>query len=253
MSLVRSRACTCLVALSIGLGCAGTDDDTCEVPSGEISAVAVVVDSGGGIRATIDFERGDRRGAGAPLRLCEADVLTIQGQAPTESEKASRVEYSLSLPADAERTVRFSLDRQSQGGRIDLEVELPEAFEILTPMDGDTLALGSSPVIEWEPAVPDGIMRVRMIEPLGAGPCVRPSGEPTGDAPTPVAYLEPAGVQADDTGSHALGDVALAGPSECELSLELARVVLGQYPDSLTGGGRVEARVERSVDVLAGS
>ena len=238
------------LALLVGGGCAGEDGKTCEVPTNEISAVALVVDSGWDIRATIDFERGDRRGAGAPLRLCDTDVLTIDGEDPIETDKASSVEYSLSLPADAERSVRFTLVRQALGDRLDLDIELPPAFEILAPMDGDEVVLEQSPVVQWEPPLADGTMRMRVGEPLGGGQCLGWIDPDTG-APMPAPYEEPGGVQVDDDGEHGLTDLRLQGPEPCDLTLVLARVVLGAYPASLTSGGRVEGRAERYVDVRA--
>lgn len=249
MSGLRSRL---VLALAVGsvvgsVGCRGNEDQTCEVPTEEISVVALVVDSGLDIRATIDFERGDRRGTGAPLELCDlSDVLTINGQSTEEIVKASRIEHSISLPADAARTVRFLLERQSFGDQIDLQIELPPAFEVLAPMDGDGVALQAQPAVEWEPAQADGTMRVRLIEPLGGGQCVQSTVE--GEVPP---YKEAAGVQTPDVGTHTIEGMRLASPEPCDVTLELARVVLGDYPASLNSGGRVEARVERRVDVQA--
>ncbi|MEX1361898.1 MAG: hypothetical protein AB1Z98_02165 [Nannocystaceae bacterium] len=227
-----------------------TEEQTCEVDTNDISAVALVLDSGFDIRATIDFERGDRRGAGAPLQLCDTDVLTIEGEAPTETIKASSVEYSRSLPVDADRSITFALDRQAQGDRLELQLELPPAFELLTPMDGDEVVLGQDLPLTWEPARPDAIMRVRLAEPLGGGACVG-----TDDTSSPSSpYKEPGGVQVPDSGAATIAAADLrplgAPDASCEIDITLARVVLGAYPDAFTSGGRIEGRVERTVDLL---
>ena len=90
-------------SLGLGAGCGGTDGDSCEVSTDQMSAVAVVIDSGWDIRAAIDFEEGDRRGRGTPLRLCDSDALTIDGRRADPIDKADRIEYARTLDADADR------------------------------------------------------------------------------------------------------------------------------------------------------
>ena len=139
------------MALAAGLGCAADDGETCEIATEDISAVALVVDSGWDVRATIDFEAGDRRGANSPLRLCPTDQLTINDQDPVVTEKSDRIEYALSLPSDGARDFDFVLDRNAGEERIEMSIELPPPFEILSPMQDDIFEIPAEHIIEWEP------------------------------------------------------------------------------------------------------
>jgi len=225
-------------------GCGGTDDQICDVPTSEISVVAQVVDSGWDLRATIDFERGDRRGSGAPLHLCTTDELTINGQAVEGADKASQIEYSLSSDPEGERSFIFMLDRSAIGETLSVQVDLPPAFEILSPMGGDPLPLGNDLLLQWEPPLTDESMHVRLGEPLGGGTCVEGTDQ---------KYKEAAGFQVPDTGQWTIpgADLASGGPEPCTLTTTLSRVVLGDYPDAFSPGGRLEARVERTIDLRA--
>ena len=235
-------ALACLL-LATAVGCNATESESCEIGSDQLSVVAEVVDTGWDIRATIDFENGDRQGTNSPLRLCATDLLTINGQDATETTKASRIEYALAWAADGDRSVRFTLERQTFGEVIDLVVELPPAFEILTPMDGDTLTRDGQ-ALEWEPINTDGTMQVRLYEELGGGQCIIDSDDQT--------YENPGGVGVPDTGSWTIdaADLGSMTQQECNITVALSRVTLGDYPTNLGGGGRIEARTERRVDVV---
>ena len=216
-----------------------------------MSAVALVVDSGLDIRAAVDFELGDRRGRGSPLRLCDTDRLTINGQSPAEIDKANRIEYSISVEVEVEADVeperRFSfvLDREAQGDRIAFEVELPAALEILVPMDGDTIAVGQPQQIEWEPPVVDGVVELSMREDLGGDECL----VTTTDGHT---YEDLGGVLVPDTGQWPIsaGTLQTNSPEPCDATYTLTRLVRGDYPEGFERGGRIEARVERYRDVV---
>lgn len=234
------------VAFAAGLGaCAGDEGETCEIATEDISAVALVVDSGWDIRAAIDFEAGDRRGRNTPLRLCDSDRLTINGNEPDELVKADLVEYAISLPADGVRRFAFVLDRDAEGDRIAFEVELPPPFEIVAPMDGDTIDLAQDQVLRWEPALEGGSMRVGLGEEIGGGECL----VATTDGHT---YESAGGVTVDDTGEWTIpaGVVGSESPRSCTATYTLSRVLLAPYPEALEGTGRVEARTERYVDVV---
>ncbi|MEM7156156.1 MAG: hypothetical protein AAF799_25100 [Myxococcota bacterium] len=233
-------ACLALVA---ALGCTATENETCELTSDQLSVVAEVVDSGWDIRASIDFESGDRQGTNSPVRLCATDILTINGQTPIETTKASSIEYHLDWEADGERSVQFSIERQSLGEVIDLAVELPPTFEIVSPMDDDPLDRTNGQALEWEPANPDGTMQIRLHEELGGGQCIIDSDEQT--------YEEAGGVGVPDTGTWTIdaSDLGSMTPLACNVTIGLTRVNLGDYPTTLGGGGRIEARTEREVDV----
>lgn len=234
------------LALSlVAAACSGSDGDTCEVVTEEISAVALVVDSGWDVRASIDFEAGDRRKRNAPLRLCDSDRLTINGQAPDEIVKADRVEYAMALPADGSRTFEFVLDRQSDGDRIAFSVELPPAFEVLTPEDDAIIDVTQDQLLEWEPANPGGSLRVELDEPIGAGECLLTTTEGH-------AYEAAGGVTIDDDGGWTIpaGAIVSMSPDDCTLTYTLSRVLLAPYPSVLQASGRLEARTERYVDVV---
>ncbi len=248
--LTRSCAGIAQVASGVllaiaGAGCGGTELQTCEVATEDISAVALVIDSGRDIRAAVDFEQGDRRGRGAPLYLCETDRLTVNGQRTTEIDKASRVEYALSLPAESERSFRFELLREDEGDRITFDVELPAALEILTPMEYDPVAVEQDQLIEWEPAVEGSTLQVEMSEDLGGNQCVIAEGEGH-------TYEQGGGVQVDDTGQWTIpaGTLQTDSPEPCVARYTLTRVARGDYPTVLQRGGRVEARVERYREVI---
>jgi hypothetical protein len=241
----RSRALGLAIAAGLGLaGCGGTDGETCDIATGEISAVALVIDSGWDVRASVDFEVGDRRGRNSPLRLCSSDVLTINGELPEALAKADRVEYALSLPRDGVRSFRFELDRQAEGDRVMFEVELPPPFELLEPMDGDVIDFSQEQVLQWDPALPDGSMQVGLGEAIAAGECL----VTTSDGHT---YEAAGGVTVADAGQWTIpaGAVASTNDTDCTVTYTLSRVELAPYPAELERSGRVEARTERYVDV----
>jgi len=234
------------VALALGLaGCSSSGSDTCEIATEDISAVALVVDSGWDIRAAIDFEAGDRRGRNSPLRLCDSDVLTINGARPDVIDKADRIEYAVSLPVDGARSFAFVLDRESEGDRIAFEMELPPAFEITAPMDGDVVDFSQEQVLTWEPAVSDGSMRVALGETIGADECLLAATEGH-------TYEAAGGVTVADSGQWTIPAGVVTSPSTevCTLTYTLSRVRLAPYPEALQASGRLEARTERYLDVL---
>lgn len=242
------RLATALLVFGLGpqsIGCGGTEGETCDVATSEISAVALVIDSGWDIRATIDFENGDRRGRNAPLALCSSDRLTINGMEPTQTNKADRVEYSLSLPADDTRSFRYELTRDAQGGKVTFEVELPPAFEVVTPMDGDPVDFGQAQVLTWEPPLEGASMRVALGESIGADECLLTNTEGH-------TYETAAGVTVPDAGQWTIpaGAVMSVGDQNCTVTYTLSRVELGTYPTALHRSGRIEARTERYVDVV---
>lgn len=241
----RGLAALGAAVLAAVLGaCTGDEDQTCEIATEDISAVALVVDSGWDIRAAIDFEAGDRRGRNTPLRLCDTDVLVINDRIPDVIEKADRVEYAISLPADGPRSFTFELDREAQGDRLVFEMELPPAFEITAPMDGEVVDYAEDQVLQWEPALAGGTMHVGLGEVIGGGECLTAVDEGH-------TYEAAGGVQVDDTGQWTIpaGAVSSMSPESCTLTYTLSRVVLAPYPDELEGSGRLEARTERYVDV----
>ncbi len=226
-------------------GCVGTEGETCDVATSDISAVALVIDSGWDIRASIDFEIGDRRGRNAPLRLCDSDHLTINGTEPVETEKADRVEYSLSLPIDGARSFRYELQRDAQGDQVAFEIDLPPAFELLAPMDGDAVDFAQDQRVEWEPAVDGGSMRVALSETIGGGDCLvtTTAGH---------TYETAGGVTVADGGQWTIpgGAVVSMGTHDCTVTYTLSRIALASYPSALQRSGRVEGRTERYVDVV---
>jgi len=248
MSLVfGSTRLVAVLALCSGwaIACSGEEEDTCEIATADISAVALVIDSGMDIRAAVDFELGDRRGRGSPLRLCDTDRLTINGSTPTEIDKADRIEHALTLEPDAERSFTFVLDREAQEDRITFDVELPDALEFLSPMDGDPITVGDAQQVQWEPAVADGIIELGMTEALGGGQCLVAEAEGH-------TYEDLGGIQVPDTGQWDIPAGALASESldPCATTYSLTRLASGTYPAAFERGGRVEARVERYQDVL---
>jgi hypothetical protein len=230
---------------SVLVACTGDESESCEIATEDISAVALVVDSGWDIRATIDFEAGDRRGRNSPLRLCDTDELTINGDVPDVIDKADRVEYAVSLPAESDRSFTFELDREAQGDRITFEVELPPAFQLTAPMSGDVIDFSQEQVLQWEPTVDDGSMRVGLGEAIGGGECL----VATTDGHT---YEAAAGVTVPDSGQWTIpaGVVGSEATEACTLTYTLSRVLLAPYPEVLEDSGRVEARTERYVDVV---
>lgn len=236
-----------LVVLLAGgaLGCSGEEGDTCEVETEDISAVALVVDSGWDIRATIDFEAGDRRGRNSPLRLCDSDTLRINGEEPEVIDKADRVEYALSLDPDGDRSFSFVLERDAQGDRVTFDVELPPAFEITAPEDGTVIDFAQDQLLQWEPALDGSSMHVGLGEVIGGGECLVATTEGH-------TYESAGGVTVDDKGQWTIpaGVVSSESPDDCTLTYTLSRVLLAPYPESLEGSGRIEARTERYVDVV---
>ena len=232
--------------LAAGLGaCTGDEGETCEVATEDISVVALVVDSGWDIRAAIDFEAGDRRGRNAPLRLCDTDALVINDRIPDVIVKSDRVEYAISLPPDGARSFTFELDREAEGDRVVFEVELPPAFEITAPMDGDAIDYGQEQVLQWEPALEGGTMHVGLGEVIGGGECLAAHSEGH-------TYEAAGGVQVDDTGQWTIpaGAVSSMSPESCTLTYTLSRVLLAPYPDAFEASGRIESRTVRYVDVM---
>ncbi|MCX4248080.1 hypothetical protein [Paraliomyxa miuraensis] len=240
----RPLAALLVCALAAALGCAVDDGETCEIATQDISAVALVVDSGWDVRATIDFEAGDRRGANSPLRLCSTDRLTINGQDPVMTEKADRIEYALSLPADGARSFDFRLERETEAEVIEMSIELPAVFEVVAPMDGEIFETSAEHLVQWEPALDGGMMRLRLGEPIGGGECLVAMQEGH-------TYETEAGVLVPDTGQWTIpaGVLTSQSTTDCTLTYTLSRVALAPYPEVLQRSGRVEARTERYVDV----
>lgn len=239
--------CLLVTATLCTLGaCQTTAGESCDIGTSEISAVALVVDSGTDLRATIDFELGNRLGMTVPLRLCETDQLTINGQTTVELTKASRTEYTLALPIDGARAFTFTLDRQAVGEVIEFDAALPDAFELTAPMDGDALTLGGDQIVQWEPPLPDATFVVGLEETLGQGPCLETEGN------SAIDYFDRGGLQVPDNGQWTIAgaDFSATTPARpCDLRVRLTRLSLGDYPTEMRSGGRIEARVERYVDV----
>jgi hypothetical protein len=238
-----------VVVMAVGalglVGCTANDGNTCDVATEDISAVALVIDSGWDIRAAIDFEAGDRRGGNSPLRLCDSDRLTINGTVPQRVEKADRIEYAVSLPADGARSFEIMLDRDSEGDRVEFSVELPPAFEVVAPEAGAVIDFAQDQVLQWEPPVPDGSLRVELGEVIGAGECLTAMTEGH-------TYEAGGGVTVPDNGQWTIpaGSVASMGTEDCTLTYTLSRVLLAPYPEAFEGSGRLEARTERYLDVV---
>lgn len=255
MSVWRDRGGLGALVLPVALGCNALDDETCEIATADISMVAQVIDSGLDIRATVDFERGDRRGAGAPLRLCDTDRLTINGMSPEAIDKASRVEYAVGFAADAERRFDFVLARQDQEERVTFSVDLPAAFEITAPAPAAELSFDQAQVVEWAPpATADDTILVGLREELGGGQCIAPPIDPADPDPeTESPYEERDGVPVPDTGQWTVlaGELVTAVTEPCAVTYALTRLNLGDYPANFERGGRIEARVERYLDVIA--
>ena len=233
------------LGLAGGTGCNGATDETCEAQTSEISTVALVVDSGFDIRVAVDFELGDRQGPRSPVSLCDSDTLTINDTTPTSSTKATRVEYSITVPVDGERRFEFVLEREAESETIAFEVELPPAFEILTPINGDPLQVDEDQPVTWEPSLgEENTMLVGLTEALGGGQCLL---TPQEDA----LYESLGGVPVPDTGQWVVKDdeVDTDSPVPCAATYTLTRLVLGDYPTQFERGGRIEARVERYRDI----
>lgn len=226
-------------------GCTASDGNTCDVATADISAVALVVDSGWDIRAAIDFEAGDRRGGSSPLRLCDSDRLTINGTVPDAIAKADSIEYAVSLPADGARSFELVLDREADGDRVVFSVELPPAFEVVAPEDGAVVDFAQDQVLQWEPPVADGSLRVELGERIGAGECLTAMTEGH-------TYEAAGGVTVPDDGQWTIpaGSVASMATEDCTLTYTLSRVLLAPYPEAFEGSGRLEARTERYLDVV---
>jgi len=232
------------LAAVVALGCSASDEETCEIVSEEMSAVALVIDSGFDIRVSVDFELGDRRGQGEPLRLCDSDRLTINGRTPTEIGKASRIEYAIDLEADGERSFAFVLEREDQEERIAFDIELPAPLEFLEPTGEEPVSVGEGQTVQWEPAVEGETIELSMSEALGGYECLE-SDTPGHD------YERLGGVRVPDTGQWEIpaGAVGTDSPQPCMATYTLTRITRGSYPEQLERGGRVEARVERYRDV----
>ncbi len=253
--LVLPRGLLVPLAVAAVGACGAGEDETCEVPTEQMSAVAVVIDSGYDIRATIDFEAGDRRGRSAPLALCDSDVLTINGRSPSEITKANRIEYALGFEADAARRFRFELVREDQGERVTLDLTLPPPFEVINPVDGQQLPRDEELRLEWQPPDPGRVIQIELGEELGQGACLL-TEDPAHE------YKRQGGVQVPDRGDWTIPAGAITeGPGQaggagtggtdgtCPVTYLLSRVSLGEYPTTLQQGGRLEGRVERYVDV----
>lgn len=240
---MRRHGALLVVLAGLPLGCDDETDDTCAVSSADLSLVAVVVDNGPKIRAEIDFERGDRTTIPSPLHVCGNEALTIDGKAPTVTEKPDRIVYSVTLPSDTSREVSFVLQRV-EGEPIEVQVDLPPPFEITAPEQQQEVSRSEDLLLSWSPALDMGELRVNVDETVGYGLCViTQEGE--------HHYKTKRGVPVPDQGQWTIPADVISSetPMPCPAFYTLRRILRRSTPDTLSPGGFVEGRVERTVEI----
>lgn len=230
-----------LTAMLVVTGCVQTETDTCGFDNDELSIVAVVVDRGDVVRAEIDFEAGDRKVDTTPLAVCEDETLRINDRSPTRTDKPERIVYSASLDAAETRTVSFTLSRPDDD-TVNVSIDLPGAFDVTAPAAGQMLSRAADTVFTWDPPIPGGQMRIELGEEIGGGICIYTD---EGDH----HYKDIGGVDVPDDGQWTIpgGIVRSDEGGPCTASYTLKRIGPGEYPSSLSEGGFVEARVERTI------
>ena len=216
-----------LWAAVASIGCDEGRSDACDRDSSELSIIAVVVDSGSKVRAEIDFEVGDRMGVPAPVHVCPDDALRIAGKTTTITEKADRVVYSVTLPADTPRELDFSLQR-ADADAIEFTLPLPPAFTITAPAEAQDVPRSEDLVLTWEPVVEGGELRLGVEEDVGYGVCVVTESEGHD-------YKDRRGVDVPDTGSWTIpaGVVGSELTEPCPAYYVLKRTARATYPEAL--------------------
>lgn len=215
---------------------------SCDFETRAMKMVAEVVDDGITVRAEASF-RSEDGAVVTPIELCEDDTLTINGQALTETIKLDRVVYSITQDfEDAPRSFVFELVRDGRDEVVETRVDLPGAFDILTPAQGQSLSRSEEVDITWEPPEPEGEMQIEIEEMLGGGICITTE---MGDHD----YKRHGGIRVEDDGMWKIPAGALTTELEepCDATYKLTRSATGAYPEALDRGGFVEGRVQRTV------
>lgn len=232
-----------VVVLALATACDDDQSGTCVLGNDQLSVVATVVDNGAKVRAEVDFEEGDRTSTPRPVRVCDGETLTIGGKAPTVTVKSDRVVYSATLPANTPRTVEFAFAR-ADADPLMLSVAIPLPFEITAPQPGQAIPRSEPLELTWAPAAGGAPMRISVEEDIGYGLCAVTE---TGDHD----YKARGGVAVPDDGAWTIpaGAISSETPMPCRAFYNLRRVERSAYPETLSPGGALEGRVQRTVEI----
>lgn len=234
------RAFSIVIAVLACAACDEARDDSCGVPTDEISLIATAVENGPTFRTEVDFSTKDAGGVHG-LGLCEKDTLLVDGHETEEIERPDRVVYSFTSDMPESRTVQLEL-RREEGDSLSFTVDMPPSFEVTAPMIAAEVSRSSDFLLEWTPGNPGNKMGIALAEEVGNGVCLE----------TMVAehdYKGLSGVDIEDDGNWNIPSTAVdAGARErCDASYRFTRLASSAYPGELLPGGYLEGRVERLV------
>jgi hypothetical protein len=229
-----------VIVLAAIAACDVAADDSCGVPTAEISLVASAVENGPTLRTEIELSKEDSAGVHA-LILCDADVLHVDGHETERIDRPDRVIYSHTSEMVTSRTVELEL-RRDEGESVMFTIDVPPSFEVLAPMAEAEVSRSSDFLLEWAPANPGNTMRIALAEEIGMGVCLETMVEDHD-------YKGLSGVDIEDDGNWNIPATVLdAGAREtCDAQYRFTRVASSAYPDAFGPGGYLEGRVERLV------
>lgn len=216
---------------------AGCEDDDCTAPTSDLSMVAIFVDNGDTIRATVDFAYDRQSEFLSPWRRCSSDELLISGRVPIEIERGDRIEYSVDIDSAAEAMI--SIRRHDTA--LDIVVPFPEPMDIVTPTAGAAVSRSETLVVEWSNPADQGMLHLQLFEQIGGGQCL--------STPLDGHMYKDRGYTVPDVGTWTIpiGTIQSVSEDPCEAALRLIRFLTASYPDELAPGGFIETRVERQV------
>lgn len=234
------RAFSLSIVMLASSACDEARDDSCGVPTAELSLVATAVENGPTFRTEVDFSTKDSAGVHG-LALCEKDTILVDGHETEEIDRPDRVIYSYTSDMLDSRAVELEL-RREEGDSISFTIDIPPSFDVTAPTVAAEVSRSSDFILEWAPSNPGFMMRIALAEEVGNGVCLE----------TLVAehdYKGLSGVDIDDDGNWNIPATVLdAGAREnCDASYRFTRLASAAYPGELLPGGYIEGRVERLV------
>jgi hypothetical protein len=218
-----------VLVLSVTLFGCSNDARSCDLDTDQMLMWATVSDLDDGVEVEVEFEAVGLEGAS--LSLCpDRDQLEINGVVATEVRALGYVYYlaEFSEPAESFEIVLDRVDATS----VNVVVEMPPSLAITSPTANSSHSRSAGLDVGWSPAWADHVLQLAVEDSIGS------------------ECLDQLGVvqQIDDTGTYTLGGSSLlSGPTggSCEVTLELTRDVMVDYPDELHDGGEIAGFVRR--------
>ncbi len=235
------RVCGALLLSAGAAACQADDpDNSCGIPTSELSLVATAVDNGPTLRAEVDFTT-VRASGELSIALCDEDKLIIAGEEPQRVDRPDRVIYSYTSEVTSSPTVEFEFVRDGEDS-VTFSITMPPAFEVTAPQPDTEISRSAELLLEWLPPNPGGSMRIALAEEIGNGVCLETLVEAHN-------YKDLSGVDIEDDGNWKIPAATIdsGARDKCDATYRFARLASAEYPAALHAGGYLEGRVERAV------